>query len=372
MPIYKYVAINKLGDECEEIEKADNLESIFNIVASRGGVVKSCRKIHKRALTIKNEDLILFLNHLKFQHDEAFFLIKSIENFVKICESLPLRFRLKEALLRMRSGWSIHESFGEIFDGTLSGFLFSLEKTGDFNGVIDSMIGYINLKMQTKTKLLNRIKYPLFLFAFTTAILMTFVQFLMPMMPEGAGDMGMRSFLLLYKVSLGVAVLFVLLCCCSEKFIVSNPITSKTIIRLNNWYFSMNFYVNLKSKLSLITSLKNAAQSVPNARVRQDFSDLSEGLGRGSPLVELVRDKAMISSALKEFIIVGELSNNFLAILSSYNQLERMYLLSKIDTTGRAMGVGLTLVSGTILIAIMLGVFVPIYSSLFSGVVATV
>lgn len=367
MSIYKYSAINILGEQIVEIDEADDFSEICRNVIKRKYFITTYRKLYPKFVKLNPKDVIIFLKHIKYQRGEALSLISSIESYIRITDNYIMQFFLKKVLRNLKSGESLSYSFGFLFDYDLLGFFLALEKTGDFNDLIDAIIKHIEMKNFIKENLIKKLRYPIISFGFIFCIFLAFIEFLLPSVTEMLGrPLLLNSIVVLYKFIFLLSICFALLCIFSDKFLVINNITKNFVIRLNNWCFTTTLLISVKSKIPLIKSIKIAALSVKNKYVQHDVFSLSRDLENGYSVSKSMAIKKFFTKNLIEFMSIAEINNKFENILHSYNKIEKAYIMSKIKDISNIAVISVTLFSGVLLLSIILGIFMPMYNSLFN------
>lgn len=366
MKLYKYRARNKLGEKVQCIEEAEGFEYLCRIVASRHQVITDYQRLCPCFYKVRDIEKVAFLKHIKFQYLNSVSLVKSIENFIKISDNLFFVFQLRKVLDALKRGDTLQAAFNDILDGVLAGFLASLETTGNLVMVLDAMIEYIETKAIAGRRLRKHLQYPLFILLFITVVVFGFAKFLLPSIEEISGKGScLEGLYLFYLVFVLIIAGFSICCFFSDEFLVKNPLTSSLVIRLNNWYFAVTLYINLKAKLLCLQAFKNSIMSISNSFIRQEFVDIFNRLNNGLSMQDAVKDKISMSKRLKEFITIGEVNNSFLLMLNSYNQFEKDAILSKVRSIGGTLSVSIMLLAGLLLICILVGVFFPMYQTLF-------
>lgn len=364
--IFKYKAIDG-NSSFTEIDEADSINTICRKLVKRKSYLISYKSINKKFLKLKVNDLIMLLEHIKCQRSESFSVIKALESFINVSDNIVLIFFLKNALKHLKSGETISSAFQDIFDEALIGFFITLENTGDFELVVNSMIEYIKLRSTIKYSILSKMKYPIFVFLATSCVLFGFSEFLLPTI-SGVFEQSnqIETLICCYKIITFSLMLYILVCIFSDKFVVQNPLTGPFVIRLNNWYFSMVLCINLKSKILLAKAIDNAVSSINNIYIRNEFSNITKKIQSGYSISESIRTTKFISKGLLEFLSIGEVSNKFLEMLNAYNNIEKMYISEKIKNASLIASYGIILGSGVMLIFLIIGFFIPLYSQLFN------
>lgn len=364
--LYKCDVIDKFGIESTEVLEGVDFAELSRKASSEQKFIKSVRKIRSKSLNISQNDLINLLNHLRCQHLESFSVIKSLESFVRVSDNCNLVFLINKTIAALKRGKPLSSAFRCIFDESLIGFLVTLEKTGDFLTVIDSMIEYLEIQKNIRTGFLSKMKYPIFMFLFTSITFILFLEFIAPSFLESCkGDLVNYS-LYLYKILILALLGYIGGCFFSDKFNASNWISGNVITRLNNLYFSMSLLINLKSKLNLISALENAIKSIRNLYIKRGFISILKEFKEGASLVESFSNKKFVNKQLLEFISIGEVNNQIITLLKAYNEVERAKLLNEMKYLSFYLSVFTITLSGVLLVSILLFVFAPLYGNLFN------
>lgn len=364
--LYKCKVIDRLGIQSTVLVECNDFAGLSKKIRSEQKFLVGVRRIRGSSLNVSQGELINLLSHLKCQHVESFPIVKSLESFSRISDNCYLVFLVGKTIASLERGEALSSAFRCIFDESLIGFLVTLEKTGDFITVIDSMIDYLEIQKNIRTGFLSKMKYPIFMFLFTSITFILFLEFIAPSFLESCKEDLVNYSLYLYKILILALLGYTGGCLFSDEFNASNWISGNVITRLNNLYFSMSLLINLKSKLNLIPSIENAIKSIRNLYIKRDFISILKEFKEGSSLVEAFSNKRFVNKQLLEFISIGEVNNQIITLLKAYNEVERAKLLNEMKHFSFYLSVFTMTLSGILLVSILFFVFAPLYGNLFN------
>ena len=215
MPRFAYTAIDANGASVEGAIKADT------IGAARAGLLekalypvkieekRGALNIELTKVKVKKKELMHFTRQLAVFVKAGIPLTEAMETIVDETTDLALQRTIADMVDLLRNGGTLSEAASkhpEAFPGYYMGILTSAELTGKLDETLDSLAGYLERELDTRSKVISALSYPgvvMTLAVFTVAVLAGYVlpQF-KPLFEELNADLPFATRALLFTADL--------------------------------------------------------------------------------------------------------------------------------------------------------------------------
>ena len=387
MILFKYEAFSLNGDRSDGMIFAESYKNAYEILKSRRYFPLKIKSFKPSSRKLDPQDVLIFFLHLDFQLKCGMSINEAIESFIESQGNKILKASLIEILSAMHNGESIGDSFercGKIFDPSIIGLLKSAQETGKIADVVGNIIEFLKFQNEWKNNVKRAIAYPLFtllvaifVMIFTITILgpqilglirdnmgedqlPTFTIFILKILPEFSIFLYILCFILLVQIP--CMMLFKkgkkILLKCVMKISKINELVTK--ICLCQFYKTLS--IALRAKLDFIAALKLSIDTIKIEKIKSALEDIENLIESGYSISESFIKSKIISSDVITIIYVGENGNNLAESFEHISDNECREILFNIKSLGQNLSIGLTLMTGMILIFILCSLFFPIYS----------
>ncbi|MDR1475279.1 MAG: type II secretion system F family protein [Holosporales bacterium] len=398
MPFYKYHASNKLGIRSNGFIIADSKSNAISELVERGLFpIKCCYSLKNWTVKvfgsgIKYESLLLFFSHIRYQAKIGLTLIESLTAFSKGDFSDFMIGVVNDVKFLLEQGISVSDAFSRyrhVFGDIAVRFLAVSEQTGDLDASSRNIVNFLELSNKALQYVKQALYYPLFSVLVAFCAIFCCGALLIPQLSIVYQDFGLESGYLnsissllngtdlttFFKRSIYVVVVFGLAIFIlaskyakfSSKLIDRIPILGKILNKLNLWRFTLTFSSALKAKIAPMKSLEIAVSSVGNFYWKQCFEKAYSMVSEGQAIsVSFCQCCSFVPKLLMLAIRIGEENNKLDETLSTFSEMTYSQLELTIKSLSNKLVIFLTVLTGLILLAIVVGFFMPIYSNLLN------
>ncbi len=384
MKVFKYEALSKKGNKKSGVIFADSDCIAYKTICQKELIPIEIEKVRRVSAKISLEELLMFFMHVDFQLKCGLKINDAIDSFTDSHKNKVLSAQLLEISNSLKNGQSLNEAFkNSIFDNIISGLLNSAEKTGNISEIIANILAFLKLKNDWKEKAKSTLSYPLFITLIATIIMWVCIVFLGPQVISLLNDYNreevpfLTNFAVNYLPTLGVifSIFIISIFSCfigfsaSQKFrnkiqnyFLSIPKIGNILRKIALWNFFKILHIALNSKLDFIKSFELGIESIKIKKIKNDFEKIKTAIISGHKIFEAFSSLKYISPSISTAIYVGESGNNLLESMRHISEELYKEILSEIETFGRSLSVGLTLLTGGIFIFILGSLFLPLYN----------
>jgi type II secretory pathway component PulF len=397
-PVYKYYASSKSGIRSIGFIVANSKNDVRSELISRGLVPIKCRIsfgiIIKQllGLGVKHEDLLLFFHHIKYQAAMGLNIMESLTALSK--NDLPdlITIAIGEIRSLIEQGFSISDAFGRynhIFGNIAVKFLALAEKTGNLVESASNIVKFLELNNKASRYIKQALYYPLFsvFMAFVTVFCCGAV--LVPQLSSMYKDLNLEygfftSMVLfvfsadLVKFAKSLSLLTVI--CCAviavmalkrkyllSRFVTKIPVCGWILNSINLWKFSLTFSSTLEAKIASLEALQIAVSSIKNTYWRycleKSYLMVQEGYKISSSFSQCC---SFMPRLFLLAIEIGEENNTLGKSLGTFSEMIYNQIELYIKSLSNKLSIFLTIFTGLILLIVIMGLFLPIYSNLIN------
>ncbi|CAB4856962.1 unannotated protein [freshwater metagenome] len=338
MPKFAYAAIDQTGSAVEGITKADTIGDARQILMGQN-LFPTKLEEHRGSLSfeltkekVKKKELMHFTRQLAVFVKAGIPITEALETIGDETEDVALRRTLNSMVERLRNGGTLAAAarmHPECFPPYYMGILESAELTGRLDETLDSLGGYLEREVETRSKVVSALSYPMVvmvLAVFTVAILAGYVlPKFKPLFEELHADLPLPTRALLFCASLFTTMWYIpftfLMIVLStflwltktprgrlakDKLVLKIPVVKGIIDYAILERFCRILGAMIRAGVPLPEGLKTTTEATSNtvyrARLEEAQAIMLEGGGFARPLA----DTGLFPGAAKQMFKVGE------------------------------------------------------------------
>ena len=386
MILYKYKAAAKNGEKLNGVIFAKDYDNAYKILTRKNYLPLEIDLLKQSDQKLDPQDVLVFFLHLNFQLKCGMTIDNAIESFIESRGNKILKALLSEILYALHNGESIGDSFercGELFDSSIIGLLKSAQATGNITEVIKNIIDFLKFQNEWKNKVRQATAYPLFALCVSIFVLIFATAVLGPqvsdLLQNNTDENQLPLFTVftlkilpylsdLFYVSAFIFFTIIIVSLFSKKIrnvirnmILKIPGLNSLMMKICLWQFFKTLSIALYAKLDFIKALETATDAVKISDVKQKLECVADLVKSGYSISESFSRMNLIPAEIITVIYVGEAGNNLSESFKHISDNQSEEILFDIRKFGRNLSIGLTILTGTILIFILCGLFYPIY-----------
>jgi type IV pilus assembly protein PilC len=367
MPKFAYAAIDSTGSAVEGVTKADTIGDARaylmgqNLFPTKLAEHKSALNFELTKEKVKKKELMHFTRQLAVFVKAGIPITDALETIGDETEDIALRRTLSSMVEDLRNGGTLSvaaRKHPECFPVYYMGILQSAELTGRLDETLESLAGYLEREVETRSKVVSALSYPgvvMVMALFTVAVLAGYVlpQF-KPLFEELNADLPLATRMLLFTADLFtvlwyIPTTFALVVMAGllwltknekgklvrDKLVLKIPVINGIIDYSILERFCRILGAMIKAGVPLPEGLKTTTEATSNsvyrARLEEAQAVMLEGGGFSRPLA----DTGLFPGAAKQMFKVGEETGTLddqLAVASTYFDRELESRIKKFTT----------------------------------------
>jgi type IV pilus assembly protein PilC len=367
MPRFAYAAIDATGSSVEGFTKADTVgEARAHLIDQNLYPVKieekrSALQFELTQAKVKKKELMHFTRQLAVFVKAGIPLTEAMETIGDETTDVALQRTITDMVEDLRNGGTLSGAAGkhpEAFPAYYIGILGSAELTGKLDDTLDSLAGYLEREVETRSKVVSALSYPgvvMVLAMFTVAVLAGYVlpQF-KPLFEELNADLPLptrmmlfvaRFFTDLWFITAGVMVAFISALMFlfkhptgkiwKDRLVLKIPIISGIVDYAILERFCRILSAMLAAGVPLPEGLKTTTDATSNVVYKERLdvarAQMLEGQGFSQPLI----DTELFPGAARQMFKVGEETGTLdmqLEVASTYFDRELESRIKKFTT----------------------------------------
>ena len=395
MPIFKYIAKNKRGEDIKgKVEAVSKMQAVSTLFARDLFVIDVTAANQESGILakflkpkIKFEELVNFTRQLSTMINAGLPLATALSILEE--QSKPEMGKLIANILKdVEGGMSFSEALQKYPDN-FSRIYVQLVRAGEIGGVLDEVLERLALNLEKdkdfKAKTKGAMIYPIIIFIAMLAVGIVMMVAVIPKLTEMYVDfdaelpgptkvlISLSNFLVQFWWLLAVIILVVFVALRSykktkkgelqlAKLILKIPIIGPMRQKIILTDFTRTLSLLLGAGVSLLESISIVAEAVDNAVYRQELASAAKQVERGVALSEAIARYEDFPIILHQMMSVGEETgklDEILHKLAEYFEKESEYAVKNLTTAMEPIiMVVLALMVGFMVIAIIM----PIYS----------
>ncbi|MDR2268183.1 MAG: type II secretion system F family protein [Holosporaceae bacterium] len=388
MPIYRYSALSSYdGTKTYGALIASDYGSAHALLSAKQLRPLTIKKARLSDKKVELEDMLMFFLHMDMQLKCKIRVDKALESFLEFHGNKALKASLADILSSLQDGASLGAAFekcAETFDETIITLLKSAEETGRLSDVIKNILKFLKLQSNWKNHMRRALAYPLFMTALAILILTFSIYLLAPLVTSLLHDYGtageipiatmfVLDVLPILAETLGFFLLLLLAALCSlaltrngrekiKECILKIPKIGIVIQKVSLWQFCEILHIALEAKLDFMDALSLAIKSAKFKSIMEELLSAKRYMVDGYSIGESFSRIKFVSGEVLAAILIGEESGNLSAGLSHVSNAQYDEILFGVKSLGQQLSIGLTAFTGLILVIILCGLLLPIYS----------
>jgi type II secretory pathway component PulF len=395
MEYYAFYAIDQDGRRQRGRVQVANENELFIDLRMRGLTLIHCRILKRTPPTKARPSLPLNEQILFFRH--LFALLRAGIPLHQACSdietSLPRDVRvygtmLSTDLLNGEGVSAIFKRFGSAFDPLCVVLMSAGEKTGRMNDAIAALLEGLTWKNIFNEKAAKALSYPIVQIVLSLIAVLVLLNVALPqilnLLTMTGQELPFYSVLLIFLMQL-LAFVFLVISAAAFIFFIIMPFIKNTHDDIEIWLerklFKLPFIGSLllkqslaqlmyllcamlNSGLSMTQSLLALPPLILNKALRTDLQKANAAIQQGDGLTAAFNRYLFLPSFVTRLLKVGEDEGRLNDILHYISKVYQEESQNELDRFLKILSLLITLSVGCILIAMVIGVMVPLYSSL--------
>lgn len=367
MPKFAYSAIDATGAEIEGVTKADTIGTARTVLVEQNLFpikIQESRGVFDIELTkekVKKKNLMNFTRQLSVFIKAGIPITDALTTIGDESTDVALRRAIGEMVDDLRNGGLLSASAAQhpqVFPNYYVGILQAAELTGRLDESLDSLAGYISREMETRSKVVGALAYPLVVMVLalvTVVILAGYVlpQFV-PLFEELDADLPLPTRLMLfvarfftdlwYITAIGVLLFFATLAFFAvhqtgrlvwQRISLKIPVIGGIIEYAILERFCSVLHTMLQAGVAIPSAMETTIEAVSNVVYREQLDiarqQMLEGSGFSQPLIET----ELFPGAARQMFRVGEETGTLdqqLEVAAEYFNRELEYRIKTFTT----------------------------------------
>ena len=357
MPSFSYKAFDSEGSIQSGFINADNERLARKEIKNLNLIPHQLEKIKSKTAKkyrIKNKDLVLatrqigMLLEASTQIDEA---LKMTAEQVKNKDLKNILFNLREEIIQGKRLGDAMEEYSQVFDNTY----ISLIKAGDTSGrlieMFKSLSEYLEESLSINHKVRTALTYPLILFSFSIIVVISLLTFVMPQVVnqfiKSEVDLPLLTSILMNISSNMIFIIpSIILIIGSSFFYYKKLLSTDRVINIHQIFlripifggfllkseterFSSTMYLLMSSGIVLDDALKETAQVLNNAYLKDRLGKIIKSVKEGSDFSHALSREELFPDIFNQLISSGYRSGNLTPMFKKASD----FMKSEIETT---------------------------------------
>jgi type IV pilus assembly protein PilC len=286
----------------------------------------------------------------------------------------------------LKNGEGVGDAFEKcrsVFGDVISGLMRSAENTGNTDGVISNILGFVKLQINRRNKIRRAIAYPIFVASIALLILILGIGVLGPQIAALINDCGDEKMPSLTRFAIHVLpeisrIVAVLLAAAAtvlpilarfrrgkdflEGMVLGLPKVGGFIIKISLWQFCKVLSIALKARLDFMPAFDLAAETVKIGPIRNELKSIRDSIADGYTVFESFSSGNLMPAEILAAVRVGEECNDLAGSFGHVSESQYDEIMFEVKSFGRILSAGLTIFTGFIFIFILCSLFYPIYN----------
>ncbi|MBI3593222.1 MAG: type II secretion system F family protein [Nitrospirae bacterium] len=396
MKFFSYKAINPDGLMIRGIAEADNIDSVFESLSTKGLSILDVKRANttiaslKKAFSarkIKRTDIIEFAGSLSVMLRAGVPIITALDDIVNALENRYLKNIVADMKRMIETGMRFSDAI-EAQRGIFPDILVRLARIGEETGRLDKSLADVADHLQKMEDLAQAIKraliYPAFTIVTTTGALVFWLAYVLPKIMAAMKDMGVKLPLVtrillhvsdftkaywyvipLVPIAMVVAVNIMKQTSSTRYYLdalkIKLPILKLVVYNKLLALFSEQMRILITAGITIDRSLGIVADVMGSEVFKRAILELKESVSAGNGIADSLKGHKEFPQLVIRMVGIGEMSGNLdeqFAFLSDY-------YLKKLDDISQKMGKMIEpiviAVVGALFAIIIIGLMLPVY-----------
>lgn len=398
MPKYAYKAKKSPREIVEGTVVADNKSIAIQKVSSMGYYILSLEEYEKTKKALEKRrnifapkvslnDLTNFTRQLSDLLESGLTIVKALE----VLQNQTQNKRLKEIIADVKNtcvdGYALSSALGrhpQVFSDLYTSMIRSGEASGALGIILNRLADFNDRRLDIQTKLRSAMAYPILMAIVGAGTIIVLLTFVIPKMMTLFGDLGQNlplPTLLLIRLNkiittywwlMGLAIAAIVFFFWNmyrlkegrmaiDRFKLNMPVFGGLVKKVEIARFSRTLATLLENGVPVLDALKIVAQTVNNHVIKEEILKTAESVKDGSNVAAGLSKSGIIPPLVINMISVGEetgqLEKALAKVAASYDRESDSAIKIMMSLLEPLMILGLGLIVGFIVIAMLLPVF---------------
>ena len=391
---YFFNAMDSSGSIIEDVIEANNIDDAKEIIQKQKLVILKINEKKQLSFLFKPNNLLSlkqtsqFFTNFSIMISTGLTVSDAIESLINTETDKKISRMLNNISQNLRRGESLAYSI-KISKPSIKSELIEMIESAELNGKLPKVLKDMNLLLDMKTKIQQRITnaliYPFFLFIITLIvvnIILTQVipQFALTFQDAGADLPGITQFLfdlshfvtnfgIEAAVVLGTSIIgiFYLIKNDAVKNYLSNlfiktPYLNQFIINTNYNLFCRQMSINLLSGLQIDNALNLSINALPSISIKKILKHIPEEIRKGSNLSKELKQAGIFPAYSLTMIAAGEETGQLVDIFDRLSSQLNTQVDNSIERLSKLIEPTIIIIIGIIVSIIAFGILSPILS----------
>lgn len=396
MEKFKYRALNHKGRPVKGILAAVNENDLFNQLQSAGLELLSCSPLsQKQSKTsffgkVTARELIQLFIHLDQMEGAGVPLLESLADIRDTSDNPLLRDTMSEIARDVMEGSKLSEAMEKhpkIFTNLYVSLVASGEETGKMTASYKQLVKYLTWVDGMQARIRKATRYPMILMLVVVGAVVVMMGFVVPQIVEfirnmefelpfptvaliATSDFFQEYWWAVVCLPIALAATIMGLRRASDdvafqidRAMLSAPVAGELIRKINIARFCQTFGALYAAGLPILEGLQAATRTVSNRSLAEAMESIQGMIKSGSPLSEAFNASGEFPSMVVRMLKVGEDSGNLTVVLEQVSDFYTADVDEEVQKLIAMIEPSLTVVLGSMILWIAVGVFGPIYSS---------
>lgn len=392
MPKYTYQAIDENGNKIKGIIEADDINQFNLIIKGKKEYLLNVKITDKKkslepSYKISKKNLYIICRQYSAMLSSGVNSVKCLEILYNQTENPKIKIALSEVYEHLQTGKNLSEAM-ESLPNVFPEFMINMIKAGEISGNLEESIKRLAIQYEKDIKIKNKIVssmvYPIFLLFSSIVSVIVMFGIVLPKIINVIGttedlnsfSKALFAFSIFFKENIAICLIFILAVLLGiifysktdsfkyrfSKFKVKAPIIGKLYITMISGIFTRTISNLFLSGTTLTDSIKMAIKIINNPYISEVFEEVLNDITRGMTFSDALIKANIFPSNVTSIISVGEETGSLDTILLESSDYYDMIAEDSITKMSSIIEPIMILIFGVIVLIILIGAFLPIYS----------
>lgn len=337
---------------------------------------------------IKYRDIILFNQEFLAMLKAGYPIFRSLESIAGRTKNPVLKDILIRAAEDIKRGKFLSDAFRpyeDHFSAVYTAALMAGERSGNLPSTLGRYIAYIKTVSQTRNRIRSAMTYPTLIIVFGLVLMTLLLTFVLPRFADFYQDFQAQLpwitravmkisfflnhyFIILLAVAAGLVFLLIrkkrseAFSLKLDRLKLGLPLGGPVWLESGISYFSRTLGLLLEAGIALVPALEVAVQAVPNKYMVDRLKLVPDLVRNGETLSESLSRIEVFSPVALDMVRIGENSANLHGMLADLADFFDERVRGKIDTLVSLVEPGVIIITGIMVAAMLLSVYLPIFN----------
>lgn len=397
MPLYSYIARDRLGNKVEGTLEAQSDKALADQLASRQITPIKIKETKGKAASkninlfpkkvVSPEEMILFCRQMAAMMKSGIPIVSGLRGVAESIENRTFAAILIDISHHLEAGTSLTQAMHlqeNVFDDLTISFINVGEETGKLEKAFSYTIKSLEMERDTKRRIKAATRYPSIVIGAIALALIVVNIYVIPSF-EGVfaklgGDLPLPTQILLatssFMTNYGLLLLagLVGLYLYFKQYTATKKgalwwgekqlnlfIVGSLIKRIIMGRFARTLAMLISSGMPMVQSLKVTMSIVNNAYIAQKIDDIRHGIEEGANMSRVVANTEMFTPIIVQMITVGEETGQMDQLLDHVADFYEEEIDHELEQLSARMEPVILLSMGVLVLVLVMGIFLPIW-----------